>query len=172
MAAPKAPTAAPTATAPNAPAAPGTANPGQPEVKKKRDPIVRVTHPLLMPNEKGEATVKLKEWPADYSSVKHKSLTRENFENEALYLNSKAEYHEKQAAKYRQEAADSLTLGGSEERKKVKKARDLVGNLGDIIKDLQAKGIDVTSMMANLNALMAAKAAEAKPAEQAPPATA
>lgn len=166
MAAPKAPTASASA------AAPGSANPntpaatGEPTAKQKRVPIKRVCHPLLKPDADGKPTVKLDVWPADFSSVKHKALRPQDFTSEAVMLNQQADQYEAKAKKLRQEAVDCATLGGTEDRKKVKKVRDIISQLGELTKDLAGKNINVKDMIAGLTAMLEKQSGEA-PKEEA-----
>ena len=170
MAAPKAPTAPRNTVSdnanPNTPAAgaaPAAGTDGQPVVKAKREPIKRVTHPALKPDDKGVPTCKLDVWPADYSSVKHKALRREDFTSEAVMLNEQARVYEEKAKKLRQEAIDCATLGGTEARKQVKQVRDIIGKLAELTGNLKAKGINMEEMLGGLQAMLTKQ--EATPAK-------
>jgi hypothetical protein len=157
------------ATLPNAPEAPNVSpndsavsetNPAEPTAKVKRPPIKRVTHPALKPDADGNPTVKLDAWPEDFSSVKHKALAIENFTSEAVMLNEQARLYEKKAADLRQQAKDCLTLGSTEDRKNVKKVRDIIGQLGELTSSLAGKGVNITDMIQGLQALLQKQATE------------
>jgi hypothetical protein len=142
MAKPTPPAPAP-APAPNPdPAVPSAS----PVPAAKRPPIKRVIHPNLKPDAAGNRTVKLTEWPADYSSVKHKALSPDDFEKESVYLREQAKMLRKRADQLDAQAVESDTLGSPEQRKAAKKLRSLQDQMAALEKQLIADNVDIAAL--------------------------
>lgn len=136
-------------TAPNAPAA------NLPPAEK---PALK-PYPGLQADDKGNATVKLKDWPADFDPKVHARLRKVDFENEAPFLEHLADEFERRAKKLRQEANDAKTLGSQASRAAVKKLRGLQEQYSKLAEMLKAQGIDPSMVLNNVqSAPEAAKA--------------
>lgn len=118
--------------------------------RDKRPPIRRATHPSLKPDAAGKPTVKLTEFPADWSYVYHKALRAEDFVDEIVYYNAMAKYHDDKAAEYRAQATETAKIGNAEDRVKAKKLVKLATNAEKMMAELAAQGIDVTAIMSSL----------------------
>lgn len=129
--------------------------------KKPRQAIIRELHPSLI-GKNGER-LKLTEWPSNWSYIYHKALTVEDFESEVVYLRAKANWYEKQAKEFRQEAED-IENGKRETNKQAKKVKSLLDQLPELLKS--TAGIDLTAIMSSLQALQAAQTAQAPQAPQ------
>ena len=130
-------------TDPNANATEAAAKP----VRKKRSAgpgrTAKLIYPGLQPDEKGNGTVKLKEGPSDFDATKHKPLKPTDFEDEAVFLDWRAESLEKRAAKMRRQAEQLRKFGSMEDRAKVKKLMDMKAKMAELAAQLAAEGINM-----------------------------
>jgi hypothetical protein len=138
-----------------APAAAVSTKPGDPAPKAKKEKVKKVPYPALNPDAEGKSTVKLKEWPADYSEKVHKRLTRNDFENEAPLLEHRADYLQGVVDKLRKEAEDCRTMGSTKTRKNAKKLRGVMEKFAELAADLQSDGVDIEGMKAALSEKLA-----------------
>lgn len=131
-------------TPPAAPAstAPGTADEGGKKRKKKDkgEKVKRVKYPNVP--EDGLDT-----WPADFDPKVNKPLRRQDFKDETVWLERKAEQFEKAAARMRDEAKTIKSLGTTGERGKARKLLKISKELESLKEVLKAKGVDVEALL-------------------------
>lgn len=144
-------TATATSTKAKNPAAATNGSKGDPTPKPKRQRPVRITHPALKPDADGKATVKLDEYPADWDAKVHKPLRRKDFTGDHVFLERRATELEAKAKQLRIEAEEARKLGNSADRAKAKKLRSMLDKVADLKKELEAQGIDVTSLVSGLS---------------------
>lgn len=132
----------PNALTPPTSTAPGTADEGGKKRKKKEkgEKVKREKFPGIP--EDG-----LTDWPADFDPKKHKPLRRQDFKDEAVWLDHKATQFEKAAVRMRDEAKTLRSLGTTAERGKAKKLLKITKELEDLKKTLAAKGVDVAALL-------------------------
>lgn len=127
----------------NPPAAPPEATaPGtEGQTKKaKRDKVPRVK--LDAPEGGFES------WPSEFDPKKHKPLRRNEFKDETVWLDRKAEEYERKAKKLRDESEETKRLGPSKERSKAKKLVKVQQELDALKAILQGQGVDVEAALA------------------------
>jgi hypothetical protein len=117
---------------------------------KKSEKVARVAYPGIQVGPDGKGTVKLKEWPADFDHRKHQPLARSDFENEAPWLIARAERLEKMAAKCRKDADLATKFGNKEQRQMAKKLQHMNEKVAEMMKDLQAQGLDPAMFLSNM----------------------
>lgn len=136
-----------------APKAPKSTKPGEkggdPAVKEKKVPVKKVFHPALNVDEKGKATTRLKEIPADFDSKVHKPIRRQDLENEAPLLDQMAARHEEAARKLRAEAEAARTLGSAADRAKMKRLQRMREQMAKLEGELASiPGVDIEKLRA------------------------
>lgn len=170
-AAPSAPSApAANVTVPNGQPTGGTVTPptGGETTKPKRrgrakledDP--RDFYPGLKVDAEKNPTVRLKsaELPGDYDEEKHLPLRRRDFEDEATFLDYRANRLEAEVQKIRKEADYIRQFGTGERQKQVKKLEKMTNALAQMEKDFAGQGIDFAKILADMQARAQAKLAE------------
>lgn len=90
----------------------------------------------------------LETWPEDYDAKKHKPLSRNAFKDETLWLTKKADFHEAQAKKIREEIEEIKQLGPGKDRAKAKKLMKVQGELDALKAALAATGVNVEELLA------------------------
>lgn len=124
--------------------------PAAAEEDKKQVRKETVRHPALQPDAAGNATVKVKEIPADFDRGKHKPFTKDDFECESAYFDWRADELEAKAKQYRRES-ELIKKGG--DKKAVKKAKRLQGmmeRMEALKAELAASGIDPDELLASM----------------------
>lgn len=137
--------------------------PGDPAPAAKKEDVPKVCHPALKPNDKGEPTEKLDEWPADFDPRKHVRLKPENFKNEAPFYEHLAKQCRERAARYDKQAVLARTMGSAEERKNAKKLIGLADKMQEIRASLIKAGHDPDKMFAAILEQRKAQAAAEAP---------
>lgn len=89
----------------------------------------------------------LTEWPAEFDPKKHKPLRRQDFKDETVWLEHKADQLEKSAARMRDEAKTLRSLGDTGERGKARKLLKVSKELATLTEALKAKGVDVDALL-------------------------
>jgi hypothetical protein len=138
-------TPAETTTAPVPPAG----DPGEaPEAgRRKRTP--KETYPGLIDGE--GVDVKLKAVPGDWDAKKHAPFKKGDFEDEAVFLDWKADVFQGRADRYRNEAERYRKLGGVQDRAKAKRLLNMQSKMTDLIADLRSQGVNVDELLAAQN---------------------
>src|SRR5690606_39210476 len=101
---------------------------------------------------------KLTEWPEGFDPKQHKPLRRSDFANELVWLERKYADSIERAKDLKKEIDDFKTYGDPKDRKQAQKAEAMAQQAAEMIKQLKASGIDVSSMQETLNSLSTAPA--------------
>lgn len=134
----------------DAKAATATAKPGTVDEKAKKEKKPgRVAYPGLKAADGTD--VKLKAIPTDWDRKAHKGFSRKNFEDDALYLEWRAQQFDHAAAALRKQAEESKKLGNVKDRAKAKRLLQLQKRLGELQKQLADQGINVEALLASDN---------------------
>jgi len=116
--------------------------------------VARVAYPGLKIDAAGKPTVKLTAWPEDFDRKVHQPLKKSDFENEAPWLERRADFFEKLAGRLRAQAADARQFGNAKDRKAAQKLRRLTDQIKALTSGLAAQGVDVSSMLAGMTAVV------------------
>lgn len=112
-------------------------------------------------------TKKLAAVPADFDIKAHKPLGRNDFEDESLWYELRAQDYERKAKEMREQGAEIKALGGIEDRKEAKKLLELQKKMAELTAKLKGKNVDVDGITKRIEAQLAEKKAKKEATEAA-----
>lgn len=124
-----------------------SSQPGTVNVAGKKEPKAkRAVHPLV-----GNDDVKVypfKSTPGDFDWKSHKPLKKKDFASDDGFFIYKAEEFEAKAKAFRTQAEEAKKMGSTKDRAKAKRLVKMQEKMAELMKQLQAQGIDTEALLA------------------------